>query len=121
MTWMLIAGTLVVAALVGPAASGGADEAATRVHPDIAYALRAVPGGTQIDEETVVWPHLDMRLDVVDARARAVGSCATGAHCAYRNSGMGGSKLTWTSCLSSHSTGNWTDVSGTTDNIRCTA
>jgi hypothetical protein len=68
------------------------------MHPDVAYAIDAVPGGTIVDEYTVVWPQLGMELRVAPVSARAVGSCATGQYCAYSQADRGGTKLSWTTC-----------------------
>ncbi|GGM35547.1 hypothetical protein [Microbacterium saperdae] len=68
------------------------------LHPDVQYAIDAVPGGTVVDEHTVVWPDLGMELSVPSPDARAVGSCATGSYCAYAGANRGGTKLSWTSC-----------------------
>lgn len=68
------------------------------VHPEVAYALLAEPGGVATSWSTAEWPALDMTLTVSGIGARSVGSCATGAVCAYSEPGQGGSKLQWTSC-----------------------
>lgn len=68
------------------------------VHPDVQYAIDAVPGGTVIDAHTAVWPALGMELSVPSPTARTVGSCATGAYCAYAGANRGGTKLSWISC-----------------------
>lgn len=68
------------------------------LHPDVEYAINAVPGGTVVDAYTVVWPDLGMTLTVPQPMSRAVGGCATGQYCAFSGSGLSGSKLTWGVC-----------------------
>ncbi len=68
------------------------------VHPEVAYALLAEPGGVATSWSTAEWPALDMTLTVSGVGARSVGSCATGAVCAYSQASQGGTKLEWTSC-----------------------
>ncbi|MEJ1088450.1 hypothetical protein WDU99_08985 [Microbacterium sp. Mu-80] len=68
------------------------------VHPDVAYAMSAVPGGLLVDANTVVWPALDMQLSATPTMLRSVGTCATGQYCAYSKANRGGTKLSWTTC-----------------------
>lgn len=89
-----IAVAVLVAATLSPAVAHASDD----LHPDVEYALEAVPGGIAIGDATVVWPELGMTLTTGSAFARAVGNCATGTYCAYSGSGMGGSKLTFAVC-----------------------
>lgn len=66
------------------------------VHPDVAFALAAVPGGVVVDWHTAVWPETGMLIEVPGGFS--VGSCATGAICAYSSAGIAGTKLSWTTC-----------------------
>lgn len=91
----------VIAGLI-VAAIGFTPATAETTNPDIEYALDAVPGGIVVDSDTVVWPELGMTLDVIPGWSRAVGTCPTGAHCAFSKAGLAGNRLTWTSCLPSH-------------------
>ncbi|MEV4669296.1 hypothetical protein [Microbacterium sp. LWO12-1.2] len=68
------------------------------IHPDVLYAIDAVPGGTVIDAHTVVWPELGLELSVPSPDSRAVGSCATGSYCAYAGANRSGTKLSWATC-----------------------
>lgn len=76
----------------------GAAVASDTLHPDVEYALDAVPGGVAISETQVVWPYLGMILEADQAALRAMGSCATGTYCAYGRTGLSGTKLTFTIC-----------------------
>jgi len=67
-------------------------------HPDVVYAINAVPGGTVVDEHTVVWPELGMTLTAANPMQRAVGNCATGQYCAYSAANRGGTKLSFGVC-----------------------
>ncbi|APH44195.1 hypothetical protein BMW26_03860 [Microbacterium sp. 1.5R] len=89
-----VAVAVLVAATLSPAVAHASDD----VHPDVDYALEAVPGGIALSDTTVVWPELGMTLTTESTSARAVGNCATGTYCAYSGSGMSGSKLTFTIC-----------------------
>lgn len=68
------------------------------LHPDVEYAINAVPGGTVVDEYTVVWPDLGMELSVPSPLARSVGSCATGQYCAYSAADGNGARLSFGVC-----------------------
>lgn len=68
------------------------------LHPDVAYAVNAVPGGDIIDEFTVAWPELGMELHVQNSNLRAVGSCATGQYCAYSGLNGNGTRLSFSTC-----------------------
>lgn len=83
-------------ALLAPAAASADDGA--DIHPDVEYALALEPGGVATSYGSAVWPALGMRLDVPSDAVRAVGTCATGSVCAYSSSGLGGTKLSWTTC-----------------------
>lgn len=81
---------------VGGTTAAHADE--LDLHPDVEYAINAVPGGTVVDEYTVVWPELSMTLTAPAPGQRAVGTCATGQYCAYSEANRGGTKLTFGVC-----------------------
>lgn len=85
---------LVLALVLTPAVA----HADTELHPDVEYALETVPGGIALSDSAVVWPALGMTLEAQSAMQRAVGSCATGTYCAYAQSGLRGTKLTFTIC-----------------------
>lgn len=88
-----------VASLAFSGASTASAETVGDVHPDIAFALHAEPGGVVVDYYTAEWPALDMRLEVTArTSARSVGSCGTSAICAYSLGSQAGTKLSWTSC-----------------------
>lgn len=89
-----VAIAVLIAATLTPAAAHASDD----VHPDVEYALDAVPGGIAVSDNKVVWPELGMTLTTGATTARAVGNCATGTYCAYSGSGMSGSKLTFSVC-----------------------
>lgn len=89
----LVAG---MAVLLPAAASMHADE--PELHPDVVYAISAVPGGIILDENTAVWPALGMELSASSPTARAVGSCATGQYCAYSGAGRTGTQLSFSVC-----------------------
>lgn len=88
---------LVLAMVLTPAA---ANANTNELHPDVEYALEAVPGGIALSDTAAVWPTLGMILEAESAVHRAVGSCATGTYCAYAQSGLRGTKLTFTICTS---------------------
>ncbi|MFK4760670.1 peptidase inhibitor family I36 protein [Microbacterium sp. ZW T5_45] len=70
-------------------------------HPDVAYAMAAVPGGVMLDEDTVIWPALGMTLSAESpesAVSRTVGSCGTGLFCAYSGTDQSGTKLSFSAC-----------------------
>ena len=81
-------------ALTQPAA---ADE---HLHPDVVYALDAVPGGIALDGRHAVWPELGMELAVPPeiTAAAAVGRCASGRVCAFAQTAGTGTMLSWTGC-----------------------
>ncbi|MEN0023923.1 MAG: hypothetical protein AAGC61_11605 [Microbacterium sp.] len=80
--------------LTPAAANADADD----LHPDVEYALEAVPGGIAVSDTAAVWPALGMILEAQSPLQRAVGSCATGTYCAYALPGLRGTKLTFTVC-----------------------
>lgn len=87
------------------AAPATAAEPAPDKTPTVSEILAANPGGTLIDERTISWQDGTIVLTLESDRvARAVGSCATGAFCAYSAANLGGSKLTFTTCDTTHST-----------------
>lgn len=100
-----IAAAALTLALVGLPAAAEATTVPASLHPDVEYALDAVPGGVVIDEYHVVWPELGMELSAVPSLARAVGTCATGTFCAYSRADRGGTKLSWTTCTTVTPTG----------------
>lgn len=119
------------------------------IHPDIADALRRVPGGVVIDATHAEWPELDMSIDVPTDEERAVGSCATGNVCAFNGTGLSGTRVSWSTCgtyspgitvrsianarsagyaqarsssgsvLATAIAGSWANVSGTVADVRC--
>jgi hypothetical protein len=118
-------------ALAASPLAAHAEEAA--VHPDVAYALAAEPGGVATSYYSAEWPKLGMTLEVAAVSAFSVGTCATGSICAYSEGAMAGVKLSWTTCGSkstaaldtvgsianARSTGTLTARQGTT--VRATA
>lgn len=86
---------LAILALVGAPSPVSAEDTVL-VHPDIAYALIAEPGGVATSWSTAEWPALGMTMTV--PVARSVGTCDTGFICAYSGAGQAGSRLDWTSC-----------------------
>lgn len=97
---------LAVAAAVAVLIAGGsvpanAAESTGEQDPLITAMLAEVPGGVVVDETRVVWPRLDMELEVQPERAAfafAVGSCATGRICAYNAVSLAGSRLSFGTC-----------------------
>ncbi|GAA3210612.1 hypothetical protein [Microbacterium terregens] len=74
---------------------------AREITPDheIAYALEQVPDGYATSEHTASWPRIGMEMvSSLAITSFAVGSCATGAICAYSGYSLTGSKLSWSSC-----------------------
>jgi hypothetical protein len=91
-----LAASILAIALVASPLVAHADE--PDVHPAVAYALNAQPGGVATSYYSAEWPKLDMTLDVAWASTFAVGTCATGTICAYSEGAMAGVKLSWTTC-----------------------
>ncbi|MDQ1135913.1 hypothetical protein QE410_000712 [Microbacterium sp. SORGH_AS 1204] len=119
------------------------------LHPDIAAALKEVPGGVVIDSTHAEWPELGMSIDVPTAEERAVGSCATGNVCAFNGTSLSGTRVSWSTCgtyapgitvrsianarsagyaqarsssgsvLATAIAGSWANVSGTVADVRC--
>lgn len=92
--------SLAIAAIALLALSGAtpAHAAGSDLHPDVEYALDAVPGGEVVDPYTVVWPELGMELTVRSPSARSVGTCATGLYCAYSGTDGNGTRLSFSVC-----------------------
>lgn len=89
----------VTPALPAPAVAAPADAAS--VQDVIDAALARAPGGVQTGPNTVEWEDGAIELTVADPAAvtvLAVGSCATGAYCAYDGTSLTGSKLTFWTC-----------------------
>lgn len=119
------------------------------LHPDIAAALRGIPGGVVIDANHAEWPEMGMRMDVPGEGEEAVGSCATGNVCAFNGTGLTGTRVSWSSCgtyspgitvrsianarsagyaqarsssgsvLATAIASSWANVSGTVADVRC--
>ena len=92
-------------ALVGLALTAGATPAvadsADEQDPLMTAMLEEVPGGVIVDEGRVVWPRLDMELNVRPGQAtvaREVEKCASGRICAFNAVNQGGSSLTFGTC-----------------------
>ncbi|MDQ1174944.1 hypothetical protein QE430_003251 [Microbacterium testaceum] len=69
-----------------------------QLHPDIAAALREIPGGVVIDSHHAEWPELGMTMDVPSGTERAVGSCADGNVCAFSGSSLSGTRVSFSTC-----------------------
>ena len=91
---------LVLTGAGGPVAVATAEEPS--LDPLMVRILDEVPGGVVIDAGSAVWPKLDMEYtsntETVRTMARAVGNCATGRICAYRELNRVGAMLSWGSC-----------------------
>lgn len=92
----LLAVIAVAALLFGSPISAQAEEPDR--HPDVEYALKAVPGGVVVDPYTVVWPNLGMELSVPERSRLGVGNCPTGLYCAFADTGGSGTRLTFAVC-----------------------
>lgn len=93
--------TLTAALLTLPVNAATASEADPSLQQRIDQVLEDFPGGVQINANEVSWNEGDTILTLADPdspAALAVGSCATGAHCAYASYGLQGSKMTFNSC-----------------------
>lgn len=86
----------VMTLLLGISSPAHADDSSP--HPDVVYALSAVPGGVLLDDATVVWPALGMTLSAETGTSRSVGSCGTGLFCAYSGTDQSGTKLSFSAC-----------------------
>lgn len=92
---LLTAVTLAFVAIAAPAAQ------ASTFTPDsqIQYALEHEPGGYATSAHSAYWPETGMTMTSgLGISTFAVGSCATGAICAYSGYSLTGSKLSWTAC-----------------------
>lgn len=92
----LLAIAAAVILLAGVASPAQAAE--PELHPDVEYAIDAVPGGIVVDETTVVWPALGMVLTAASDMSRSVGTCGTGNYCAYAGPGRTGTKISFGIC-----------------------
>lgn len=91
--------TLAAALTIPPAQSATASESDVQARID--QVIADYPGGVQTAPNEVSWGDGQVILTVVDSDApstRAVGSCATGAHCVYSGTSLTGSKLTFSTC-----------------------
>ncbi|WOF24655.1 peptidase inhibitor family I36 protein [Microbacterium betulae] len=90
----------IIAMAISPIAFAQPATAEEPLHPDVAYALAAVPGGVALDSRNAMWPELGMELTVpADVAARAaVGRCASGRVCAFAQGSGAGTMLSWTGC-----------------------
>ena len=146
----LSASLLLAAALVvtTPAPAGATIDERT-LHPDVVFALEAVPGGVALDSRHAVWPD-GMEIVVPNPALRAVGACPTARVCAFKSSGATGTMLSWSTCgthntaalatvgsianartsgilqarngssvVAMASAGSWTNVFSTVTNVRC--
>lgn len=100
-----MAGVLLVliALLIAPdsarAEEGDSSAGTLSVQQRIDEAMLARPGGTQISATEVSWEDGAVVLTVDDGvGTRSIGSCATGAFCAWDGANLTGSKLSFTSC-----------------------
>lgn len=84
--------------LVGGPFASLATQAQPELHPDVAYALSAEPGGVATSSTSAIWIGTGMRLQVLTGVERSVGTCLTGSICAYSASATGGTKLSWSTC-----------------------
>ena len=101
MNRMLVMCCVTVALVLAAPLASSAEE--QDVHPDVAYALAAEPGGVVLSYSSAEWPDLGMRLDAAPSASgfigvQSVGTCATGSICAYASTGISGTKLSWTTC-----------------------
>lgn len=92
----LLAALAAAVLLLGSPSPAQAEE--PELHPDVQYAMKAVPGGVVVDAYTVVWPKLGMELSVPTRSARAVGNCPTALYCAFAGTGGSGTRLTFALC-----------------------
>ena len=82
-----------LAVAAAPASADGVQDEVDRI-------LVEFPGGTQIDDNVIVWEGGTVRLDLANDEfpSRAVGTCATGNFCAWSGTGLTGSKLSFSAC-----------------------
>lgn len=96
------AAALAIAVSLAPAPGAAT---APDIHPEILHALNAVPGGQATTATSAEWPELGITFTVDLPTTRAVGSCATGLICAYRNGSLGGARITFSGCSTWSTTG----------------
>ena len=61
--------------------------------------MREFPGGTQIADDSISWQRGEMLMTLEGgSSARSIGTCVTGAYCAWSGINYTGSKLSFTSC-----------------------
>jgi len=135
-------------ALGAPVAGIEQHPSGNQLHPDVAYALIMVPGGTATSAEHAVWPD-GMEIQSPSAM-KAVANCPTSRVCAFSNTATSGSMLSWSTCgvhstaallqvksianaraggvlqarngtsvIGSALAGTWTNVTGTVTDVRC--
>ncbi len=101
----IVALTLVAGA--SPAAQA-ADPSDDSLQARVEAVLAKSPGGTQIGPNEISWDGgqivLTLEAAAAGAETFAVGSCATGAYCAYSGTYQSGSKLTFWACSTTVST-----------------
>lgn len=103
-TAMLMLAALIAAVNSPSGASASTTDDSESVQQRIDQAMNARPGGTQISATEISWEDGAVILTVDDGvSSRAIGSCATGAFCAWDGANLTGSKLSFTSCTT-HST-----------------
>lgn len=95
---------LALSAPIAAIAAPVADTLQTRVDA----VLSEFPGGTQTGLNQITWDGGAMILTLEDTSGGiglfAVGSCATGYHCAYSGNALSGNKLSLSGCDTTHST-----------------
>ena len=107
---MVMAGTLIalVALLIAPGSARAEEvdrpDGTLSVQQRIDEAMQARPGGIQFSATEISWDDGAVVLTVDGGVGpHAIGSCATGAFCAWDGANLTGSKLSFTSC-GTHST-----------------
>lgn len=92
--------TLIATVVILVATPGIAQAAeAPTVHPEVAYALAAEPGGIATSYTTAEWPDTGATLTVSRGFTTfAVGSCPTGYICAYSGASQSATRLQWSTC-----------------------
>ncbi|ACZ29893.1 hypothetical protein Xcel_0861 [Xylanimonas cellulosilytica DSM 15894] len=101
---MLVLLATAMLAVTVPAAANAQD--APDMQERIETVLADNPGGVQTGWNEVTWDDGAVILTIApdsDIAPRTIGSCATGAFCAYSQAGYLGSKLTFTTCTANHS------------------
>lgn len=104
---MRILSTLVVAVALISLGASPSQAADGPLQDQINQVLEEFPGGVQTSATTISWDGGAMTLTLANPSgfaAAAVGSCATGAYCAYNGLSLTGSKLSFTSCPATSST-----------------